>query len=173
MHSDADMTAGDPAHETTSGLPADPDTASPDTTPRDRPAHLRPDYIGAVFVGGCCGVAAREALIDRFPTDGVPWTVFVINIVGAFLLGILLEALARRGPDIGRRRFLRMLVGTGFMGGFTTYSALATDAADLLSSGSPGAGAAYGVGTVIVGAIATWTGIAIGTLTHRTEGDAR
>ena len=42
MHSDADMTAGDPAHETTSGLPADPDTASP--TPR--PETGRHIYVG-------------------------------------------------------------------------------------------------------------------------------
>lgn len=176
MHTGAGITPKDPDHGSPDGLPIDPDAVSAASTSPvgpDRPAHLRPDCIGAVFIGGCAGVAAREALIVLFPTGGVPWTVFAINIIGAFLLGVLLEALTRRGPDVGRRRMIRMLLGTGFMGGFTTYSALATDTADLLSSGSPGAGAAYGVGTVLVGAVATWTGIAAGALTHRTQDDAR
>ncbi len=38
------------------------------------------------------------------------------------MLGALLESLARRGPDEGRRRAIRLLVGTGGLGGFTTYS---------------------------------------------------
>ncbi|GAB04305.1 CrcB family protein [Gordonia amarae] len=136
---------------------------APAATAGPRPAHVRPDCIAAVFVGGCFGVAAREALVEVFPADGgIPWAVFAINIVGAFALGVLLESLSRYGPDTGRRRILRMLLGTGFMGGFTTYSALATDTADLLTSGSAGAGLAYGVATVIVGALVTMAGIAVG-----------
>lgn len=140
-----------------------------------RPAHLRPDCIAAVFVGGCLGVAAREALVGAFPAGGgIPWAVFTINIVGAFALGVLLEALSRHGPDTGRRRIIRMLLGTGFMGGFTTYSALATDTADLLTSGSGGAALAYGVATVIVGALVTMAGIAVGArLPRHGRGDLR
>ena len=137
-----------------------------------RPEWLRPGSILLVFLGGCAGVGLREALVAMLPDAGpIPTAILVANLLGAFLLGVLLEALIRSsGPGAARAR---LLLGTGMLGGFTTYSALATDAADLLSSGSPGAGAAYGVGTVIVGAIATWTGIAVGALTHRTEGDVR
>jgi fluoride exporter len=56
-------------------------------------------------------------------------------MVGAFMLGTLLESLARRGEDAGLRRLLRLGIGTGFIGAFTTYSTLAIDA-DLLVKGN-------------------------------------
>lgn len=59
------------------------------------------------------------------------------------------------------RRRIRILVGTGFMGGFTTFSALATDTAGLLGEGRIGAGLAYGLATVIIGGLATWAGIVV------------
>lgn len=58
------------------------------------------------------------------------------------------------------------MVGTGFMGGFTTYSALAADTAGLLGGGRVGVGIAYGLGTVLVGGLATWAGIATATVLH-------
>ena len=133
----------------------------------NRPVHLRLPYLGLALIGGTFGTAAREAITLAFPSaDGIPWAIFAVNILGAFLLGLLLDALARMGPDEGRRRRLRILVGTGFMGGFTTYSALATDTANLLGEGDVGAGVAYGLGTVLVGGLATWAGIATATLAH-------
>ena len=127
----------------------------------NRPVHLRQPYLGLALIGGTFGTAAREAITLAFPSaDGIPWAIFAVNILGAFLLGLLLDALARMGPDEGRRRRLRIVLGTGFMGGFTTYSALATDTASLLGEGDVGAGIAYGLGTVLAGGLATWAGIA-------------
>ena len=132
-----------------------------------RPAHLRLPYLGLALIGGTFGTAAREAITLALPSaDGIPWAIFAVNILGAFLLGLLLDALARMGPDEGRRRRLRILVGTGFMGGFTTYSALAAATASLLSEGDVGAGITYGLGTVLVGGLATWAGIAVATVAH-------
>ena len=54
---------------------------------------------------------------------GVPVATFGINVVGAFLLSVLLELLAKHGLDIGWSRRVRLGVGTGALGGFTTYSA--------------------------------------------------
>ena len=54
-----------------------------------------------------------------------------INVVGAFLLGTLLELLADRSIDAGGSRRIRLTPGTGVLGGFTTYSALAADTATL------------------------------------------
>lgn len=134
------------------------------SAPNPKPVHLRLPYLGLALIGGTLGTAAREAFTLLFPpVDGIPYAIFVINILGAFLLGLLLDALARTGPDEGRRRRLRILIGTGFMGGFTTYSALATDTASLLGEGEAGVGITYGLSTVLVGGLATWAGIATAT----------
>ena len=131
-----------------------------------RPVHLRLSHLGLAFLGGTLGTAAREAVSLGLPTVGdVPWAILTVNILGAFLLGLLLDSLARSGPDEGWRQRTRILVGTGFMGGFTTYSALAADTAGLLGAdprgaSSPGIGLAYAAGTVLIGGLATFAGIA-------------
>jgi CrcB protein len=144
-------------------LPLDPDLdAAESASGAPRPIHLRPGAMLLVFAGGTLGTAAREALSLAFPPiGGIPYAVFGINITGALLLGVLLESLVRRGPDHGGRQRIRLLLGTGMLGGFTTYSALAVDTAHLIGSGSPGIGAAYAIGTVLLGAGATWAGIAL------------
>ncbi|MBD2764434.1 CrcB family protein [Kocuria sp. cx-455] len=153
----------------TTQLPTDPDTdAGQTTTGEPRPVHLRWTSLVAVFAGGSVGTGTREALTLAFPASGgIPWTIFAVNLCGAFLLGVLLDALARRGPDRGRRRLLRLLVGTGFMGGFTTYSAFAVNTACLLGAGEATAGIGHGLGTLLCGGLATWAGIVIATLAHR------
>ncbi len=129
--------------------------------------HLAWSSILLVLVGGTAGTAAREALSLAIPpVGGVPVAIFLINIVGALFLGSLLEALSRRGPDAGRRRSLRLLLGTGFAGGFTTYSALAVDTGVLLTGGDAFVGVLYALATVAVGALATVTGIALAAARH-------
>lgn len=126
-----------------------------------RPIHLRLGMLLLVFLGGSLGTAARQALLLLFPElDSFPLTIFLINICGAFMLGALLEHLARRGPDTGASRRVRLMFGTGFMGGFTTYSTLATQTALLATAGHGTIALLYALGTVLVGALATFTGIA-------------
>lgn len=109
------------------------------------PSPLHWPHLGLVLLGGMAGTAAREALSLALPgIGGLPTTILLINIVGAFLLGLLLESLLRSGPDDGARRTLRLLLGTGFCGGFTTYSAFAVDAIGLFDD--RGAGADPGAG---------------------------
>lgn len=166
---DPTPSAGDTA------LPIDPDLDVDETASgQPRPVHLRPISLLLVFVGGTIGTAAREAIsLAVPPVDGIPYAIFGINILGAFLLGLLLDALVRRGPDHGHRRTTRLLLGTGVMGGFTTYSALATDAAALIGDGSAPAGIVYGLATVLIGAAATWAGIAVAAATHQPSQRAR
>ncbi|MHA7287180.1 fluoride efflux transporter FluC [Arthrobacter sp. MDT3-44] len=134
----------------------------------DVPPHVRPAYLGLVFIGGMGGTLARFLIAAALPTPaGLPLGILLINIAGAFALGLLLEALARRGPDLGRRRALRLLLGTGFLGGFTTYSALAVDSVLLLGAGRIWAGIAYLTGSVLVGLAATAAGIGVGRLVRR------
>lgn len=132
-----------------------------------RAAHLQWRLVVAVAVGGMLGTAAREGLtLVTAPVAGVPWITVVINIVGAFALGALLESLALRGPDTGRRRWVRLFAGTGILGGFTTYSALSTDTVLLLAD-APWWGLAYALTTVLLGAAASILGIAVAAMWGR------
>lgn len=150
-------------------LPLDPDLDAeegPDGQPL--PVHLNWRFLGLVAIGGACGTAARHALGDAIgTTHDFPLGTFLINVAGAFLLGVLLEALARRGSDAGHRRTLRLLLGTGFLGGFTTYSALAFDTDALLRSGHVGTAIAYALSTVVIGLAASVAGIAFARRTIR------
>lgn len=139
----------------------------PDTGPR---RGLRPVLL--VAAGGAIGTTGRYLLSTLIADVGrVPVGVLVTNLSGAFLLGWLIEGLARRGPDTGRRRDLRLLLGTGIIGGFTTYSALAADTAVLLHDGAPVPAVVYGLGTVLLGGAATVAGIVLGRRTPRVRGD--
>ena len=115
--------------------------------------------IGLVAAGGGAGTGLRYLITMVVPAwAGVPVATFGINVVGAFLLSVLLELLAKHGLDIGWSRRVRLGVGTGALGGFTTYSALAVETATLAAT-HPGRAIAYGLGTVIVGGMASVAGI--------------
>jgi CrcB protein len=113
-----------------------------------------------VFAGGVVGTAVRAALETAFPAQpgGWPWATFAINVTGAFLLGLLLETLARRGPDEGARQLLRLGLGTGVMGGYTTYSTFAVETVRLLGAGAVLSGLGYALGTVLLGLAAALAG---------------
>ncbi|WP_323511955.1 fluoride efflux transporter CrcB [Subtercola sp. RTI3] len=151
-------------------LPLDSDVEVDDSTAAGRfevAVHLRPSSLGLVALGGAIGTAARYLLSAAYPAiDGLPVTTFGINLMGAFLLGVLLESLSRRGSDAGRRRALRLLLGTGVMGGFTTYSALSVDTVTLLGAGRILEGILYALGTVVLGALASIGGIALSSWLH-------
>jgi CrcB protein len=116
--------------------------------------------LGLVAVGGAIGTGVRALLADAYPAhDGTNWVILAINVVGAFCLGLLLESLAHRGPDVGPRRTVRLFVGTGVLGGFTTYSTLADDTARLLDVGRWSAGSGYALLSVVLGLLAVGVGI--------------
>lgn len=135
-----------------------------------RPTHLRWVPLALVAVGGAVGAAGREGLSLAVPDlSGVPVAIALVNVVGAFLLGYLYEAVTRLGPDSPTATHLKLLLGTGFCGGFTTYSSLATDTALLYSHDRPAIATSYALGTVLVGACATFAGLAVASgRSHRT-----
>ena len=66
--------------------------------------HLRASSIMLVWLGGTLGTGSRYLLTSVFPRPHqLPLAIFMINIVGAFLLGALIERLAIGGPDRGAR----------------------------------------------------------------------
>jgi len=162
----------DPHADAHAALPLDPDAASTgaaSTGRGARPAHLQPRLLLVVFAGGVLGTPARYAVSLALPTGagGWPTGTLVVNLLGALLLGALLEGLSRRGADGGRRRLLRLGLGTGFLGAFTTYSALAVESDLLVRAGRPGLAAAYALVTALAGLLLSAAGIQAAAAHHR------
>ena len=121
-----------------------------------------------MFIGGIAGTLARFGVGHLLPTSGASWptATFLVNIVGAFLLGALLESLTRMGPDHGLRRRVRLLCGTGFCGALTTYSTYAVEIDLLVRADAPWLASAYAVVTLIAGLLIAAAGIACAATYH-------
>ncbi|MHA7263911.1 fluoride efflux transporter FluC [Arthrobacter sp. TMN-37] len=126
------------------------------------------------MAGGSLGTLSRYGVEQLLPAPGpFPLATFLVNISGAFLLGWLLERLAAAGPDVGRLRAVRLTAGTGFLGGFTTYSALAVDAVLLLEAGRTAPAVLYLAATLLLGVAAAACGAAAGRPGRRGTGAPR
>jgi len=126
-------------------------------------------FAAVVALGGAVGTAVRYEIERRLPTADGAWPIatLLVNLIGAFALGLLLVSLRRQGRDAGGLRFIRLLAGTGFLGGLTTYSALALET-NLLAQHQAGLLAiVYPAVTVGAGLVATLVGIFLATLPTR------
>ena len=128
--------------------------------------------LGLIGLGGALGTLLRYWLSAAIPTpNGIPLGILIINIAGAFLLGAVVSYLAVRGTRDIREQRIRMLVATGFMGGFTTYSSFADDSAVLLDQKRLVATVLYILATLVLGGLASWLGIVTGRALAGDSGD--
>ena len=134
-----------------------------------RPTHASAGLLALVLAGGTAGTLLRYGLSTLLAGHGTLPTLLV-NVSGALLLGALLELLARLGPDEGRRRAVRLGLGSGLLGAFTTYSALATEVVLDLRDGRLGTALAYGLGSASAGLVAAAAGIALAARLLRPRG---
>lgn len=114
-----------------------------------------------VFLGGGLGSAARYGvgvLALRLVGSGYPWGTFAINVLGAFLMGVVAETFALKA---GLSQPLRLFLTTGILGGFTTFSTYALETALLQQRGELGAALAYALGSLIIGVAALFAGLAL------------
>ena len=123
--------------------------------------HLRPLPALLVFVGGALGTLGRYLIGLALPQQpvGLPLSTFVVNLVGAFALGLLIEGLLRGGNDEGWRQRVRLLLGPGFLGGFTTYSSLCVETVLLAQRGHEVAGGVYVLASLLLGVAAAAAGV--------------
>ena len=120
------------------------------------------DYFIVVFVGGAVGSILREFTMLMVPNlaDGFPMDILVANLVATFLLA-LVTALHRRQIVSDKTN---MLIGTGIMGGLSTFSSLAYGAVVLMSASTESAVVAsvYVVISLVLGYIAVVIGLKLG-----------
>jgi len=116
-----------------------------------------------VAAGATAGTLLRASIELAFPhSPGEwPWATFAINVVGSLALGALIEALALRGPDTGRRRMLRLGAGTGVIGGFTTYSTFVVEIDRLATAGAVWVALVYALASVVLGVVAAAVGAGV------------
>ena len=119
-----------------------------------------PVVIG-VAVGGALGALARygvDGWIGR-RTGAFPWGIFVVNISGAFLIGLLVELMEPRFEDAA---WFRTAVLTGFLGAYTTFSTLTLDTYRLLDEGHIASALMNSLGSLALGLVAVWLGLKTG-----------
>jgi CrcB protein len=102
----------------------------------------------AVAVGGALGSVLRYAIAKALPATTFPWATFLVNLTGAFVIGILAGWATREGglSDTGW-----LLLATGFCGGFTTFSTFALENILLLRGGDLAIALSYTAGSLILG----------------------
>ncbi|MFJ4943718.1 CrcB family protein [Streptomyces albidoflavus] len=137
-----DGAAPDPAESRRANLPlpppepVDPDLG-PEPAPGERPERQVPVLV-AISLGGGLGAAIRYGAIVVWPTPAgaFPWTILAVNVAGCAAMGVLMALLTEVWPEAPR--LVRPFLGTGVLGGFTTFSTYAVDVQTLSDGGSPG-----------------------------------
>ncbi|MEY3306619.1 MAG: hypothetical protein RLZZ413_657 [Pseudomonadota bacterium] len=112
-----------------------------------------------VALGGAVGASARfvtYAAFSRAGAPGSPWATLIVNVLGSFLMGVLVIWLQEKGFA----RHAPILL-TGVLGGFTTFSAFSLDAMKLWEQGSGGLALAYVIGSVAASITALALGMAL------------
>ncbi|WP_235735292.1 fluoride efflux transporter FluC [Nocardioides alcanivorans] len=116
--------------------------------------------LAVVALGGMVGALARHGLEESWPTaaGGFPWATFTINVVGSGALGALMAWVFTRTVH----PLTRPLLGTGLLGGFTTFSTYALEGHELVGDGHPAVAVGYLAVSVLLGvgaAYAGWSGV--------------
>ncbi len=113
-----------------------------------------------VFIGGGFGSVARYLLSNLFnsPSSGIPYGTFLANIIGSFVIGIIL-GLAAKYETLSETHML--LLATGFCGGFTTFSTFAYENHEMLKAGDLASFFAYTVGSFVLGFAAVFLAMLI------------
>lgn len=109
-----------------------------------------------VFLGAGLGGVARHGVnlaMARSASEGFPWATLTVNVAGSFAMGLLAGWLAFRAGE-GWSQHARLLLATGVLGGFTTFSAFSLDALLLWQRGEFLAAGGYVAGSVILSIMA-------------------
>lgn len=118
-----------------------------------------------VFLAAC--LAGSLGAVSRFVVDGeirrrwpssFPWATFVINVTGSLILGVVTGAVVGHGEPAA----WKTIIGTGFCGGYTTFSTATVETLRLAQGKATTASVAYALGTLVAATAAGGGGLALG-----------
>lgn len=115
-----------------------------------------------VAFGGALGSVLRYgAALAGLRVFGANWPygTFFVNVTGSFVMGVVVELIARR---FGASNELRLFVATGILGGYTTFSSFTLDTAALWERGASFPALVYLLSSVTLGMVALFAGLAVG-----------
>jgi CrcB protein len=113
-----------------------------------------------VALAGALGALGRHGvhgLVQSRAASKFPYGIVVVNLTGSFVLGLLVGLVTYHGldPDV------RTVVGTGFIGAYTTFSSFSYDTLGLLEDGAPRAALVNALGSVALGLVVATAGFAL------------
>lgn len=113
-----------------------------------------------IALGGALGAVSRFLFasgVMRLTGSGLPLGILAANVLGSFLMGVAVTVFSEHFEDVR----LAPLVMTGFLGGFTTFSAFSLDTVQLIEQGRLAAAAFYIGGSVGLSVIALMLGLSM------------
>lgn len=114
-----------------------------------------------VALGGALGSVARLGLsheINRVVGDGFPYGILTVNVLGSFAMGLVTALFMRKMED---NQALQYFLATGFLGGFTTFSAFSLDVLKLVNVAQGGSAMIYVLASVALSIAAVFAGFAL------------
>lgn len=116
-----------------------------------------------VLLGGAVGTGCRYGLslliTKKLHHPHFPYATFIINLSGSFVIGLLAELFRLR---VLTSADLRLALMTGFLGGYTTFSAYSLENLSLLREGEWLLALIYALGSVLLGLLCAWAGMRVG-----------
>ena len=119
------------------------------------------NLIIAIFLGGGCGALSRYLIIDqinKFSSNSFPYGTTLVNVLGAFLIGIIYYLLISK---IIINEQLKVFITIGFLGGFTTFSSFNLDFFKLIESGNIFLAIVYALASFLITIVAFYIGYSL------------
>jgi CrcB protein len=119
---------------------------------------LRWAVLAAVSAGGVVGALGRYAagVAWPHPPGTFPWATFGVNVSGCLLIGVLMVLVTEVWTA---HELVRPFLGTGVLGGYTTFSTYEVDVQQLAAAGSAGTALLYLAGTLVAALVAVAAGL--------------
>ncbi len=118
-----------------------------------------------IALAGALGAVSRHGVAlaaERAAGAGFPWGTLIVNAIGSILLGFLLESVVRAGWS----NEVKLALGTGFLGAFTTFSTFSVETVRLIEAGRYAAAGGNAVGNVALGLGGAMLGIWLALRVH-------